>query len=148
MLVHTLQKMKFSIKDFSSKCDQIRNFLRNLSHLLKKAVMKNFIFCAVPYPKTRNQKHPPDVFYKKKCSEKFFKIHGKTLVPEFLFNKNFIKKETLAQLCSCEFCEIFKNTIYQNTSVRLLLATQSQKSTQWLTKICQLIHVQEKQAIL
>ena len=43
----TTQKMKFAIKDFSSKCDQIRNFLRIWSHLLKKSLMENFIFCAV-----------------------------------------------------------------------------------------------------
>ena len=35
------QKLKFSIKDFFSKCDQIQ-FL-----LLKKSLTKNFIFCAV-----------------------------------------------------------------------------------------------------
>ena len=34
---------------------------------------------------------------------------------------NFIKKETLAQVFSCEFCEISKNTFLQNTSGRLLL---------------------------
>ena len=28
---------------------------------------------------------------------------------------NFIKKETLAQVFSCEFCEIFKNTFYYRT---------------------------------
>ena len=28
----------------------------------------------------------------------------------------FIKKETQAQFFSCEFCEIFENTILQNTS--------------------------------
>ena len=28
---------------------------------------------------------------------------------------NFIKKETLAQVFSCEFCEIFKNTIFHTT---------------------------------
>ena len=39
--------MKFSIKDFFSKCDQIRNFLRIWSHLLKKSLIENFIFCAV-----------------------------------------------------------------------------------------------------
>ena len=43
----TAQKIKFSIKDFFSKCDQIRSFLRIWSHLLKKSLMKNFIFCAV-----------------------------------------------------------------------------------------------------
>ena len=26
--------------------------------------------------------------------------------------KSFIKKETLTQTCSCEFCEIFKNTFF------------------------------------
>ena len=40
-------KKKFSIKDFSSKCDQIRSFLRIWSHLLKKSLIENFIFCAV-----------------------------------------------------------------------------------------------------
>ena len=43
----TAQKMKFSIKDFSSKCDQSRSFLRIWSHLLEKSLMENFIFCAV-----------------------------------------------------------------------------------------------------
>ena len=37
--------MKFSIKDFFSKCDQIRRKLRIWSHLLKKSLMENFIFC-------------------------------------------------------------------------------------------------------
>ena len=44
-------EMKFSIKAFLSKCDQIRNFLRIWSHLLKKALMRNFIVCAVKYSK-------------------------------------------------------------------------------------------------
>ena len=41
------KKMKFSIKDFFSKCDQIHSFLRIWSHLLKKSLMENFIFRAV-----------------------------------------------------------------------------------------------------
>ena len=45
----TKQKIKFSIKDFFSKCDQIRSFLRIWSNLLKKSLMENFIFCAVFY---------------------------------------------------------------------------------------------------
>ena len=40
------QNMKFSIKDFFSKCDQIWRKLRIWSHLLKKFLMENFIFCA------------------------------------------------------------------------------------------------------
>ena len=39
--------MKFSIKDFFSKSDQIRRKLRIWSHLLKKSLVENFLFCAV-----------------------------------------------------------------------------------------------------
>ena len=45
--LHTAQEMKFSIKDFFSKCDQIRWKLRISSHLLRKFLSENFIFCAV-----------------------------------------------------------------------------------------------------
>ena len=47
ILTHTAQKMKFSIKDFSSKSDQICNFRWLWSHLLKKSLKENFTFCAV-----------------------------------------------------------------------------------------------------
>ena len=43
---NTTLKMKFSIKDFFSKCDQIHSFLRIWSHVLKKSLIENFIFCA------------------------------------------------------------------------------------------------------
>ena len=43
----TSQKMKFSTKDFFSKCDQIRRNLRIWSHLLKKSLVENFIFWVV-----------------------------------------------------------------------------------------------------
>ena len=42
--------MKFFIKDFFSKCDQIRSFQRIWSHLLKKPLMENFVFCAMYVP--------------------------------------------------------------------------------------------------
>ena len=42
------QKMKFSIKDLFSKCDQIRNVTNRIwSRLLRKYLMENFISCAV-----------------------------------------------------------------------------------------------------
>ena len=44
-LSKTAQKMKFSIKEFLSKCDQIRSFLRIWSNLLMKFLMENFFFC-------------------------------------------------------------------------------------------------------
>ena len=37
----TTQKIKFSIKDFLSKCAQICSFLRIWSHFLKKSLMEN-----------------------------------------------------------------------------------------------------------
>ena len=39
--------MKFPIKDFSSKYDQIRRKVRTWSHLKKKSLMENFIFCVI-----------------------------------------------------------------------------------------------------
>ena len=41
--------MKFPIKDFFGKCDQIRSFLRIWLHLLKISLMENFAFYAVMY---------------------------------------------------------------------------------------------------
>ena len=43
----TAQKLKFSIKGFFSKCDQI------WSHLVKNFLMENFIFYAVISPPRR-----------------------------------------------------------------------------------------------
>ena len=39
--------MRFFIKDFCSKCDQIRRKLRIWSHLLENYLMENFILCAL-----------------------------------------------------------------------------------------------------
>ena len=45
--IDTAQQMKFFIKDFFSKCDQIRRKLQIWSNLLKKSIMENVFFCAV-----------------------------------------------------------------------------------------------------
>ena len=39
--------MTFSIKDFYTKCDQVRSFEQIWSHLMKISLMENFIFCIV-----------------------------------------------------------------------------------------------------
>ena len=63
---------------------------------------------------------------KKRCSEavvrrcstkKVFKSHRKHLRQWLVFNKvaNFIKKESLAPVFSCKFCEISKNTLFCKT---------------------------------
>ena len=49
------KKMKFFIKDFFSKCDQIRSLMRIWSHLLKKSLMENFTFCAVLFNSFRHK---------------------------------------------------------------------------------------------
>ena len=45
--MHTAQKMKFFIKDFFTKCDQVLGKLRVWSHLLIESLMENFIFGVV-----------------------------------------------------------------------------------------------------
>ena len=44
---HHCLKMKFPVKNFFGKCYQIRSFLRFWSHLLRKSLTENFIFCVV-----------------------------------------------------------------------------------------------------
>ena len=45
----TAPKKKLSIKDFFSKCYQIRHFLRIWPHLLKKSLTENLVFCTLGY---------------------------------------------------------------------------------------------------
>ena len=61
---------------------------------------------------------PPEVFCKKGVLRNFARFTGKHLRQRFFFNKvadqacNFIKKESLVQVLSCEFCEISKNIFF------------------------------------
>ena len=57
----------------------------------------------------------PEVFRKKGVHRNFAKFTGKHLCQSLFFNKvagraTLLKKETLAQVFSCEFCEISMNT--------------------------------------
>ena len=55
------------------------------------------------------------MFYKKSVPRNFTKFTAKHLCQSPFFNKVaglFIKKETLAQVFSCEFCEISKSTFF------------------------------------
>ena len=60
----------------------------------------------------------PEVFCKNGVLRNFAKFTGKHLCQSLFFNKvaggacNFIKKETLAQVFSCEFCEISKTPFF------------------------------------
>ena len=63
------------------------------------------------------QKKPPEVLDKKSVLKNFAKLTGEHLRQSFIFKKvvslkpaNFVEKETLLQVFSCPFCEMFKNT--------------------------------------
>ena len=64
------------------------------------------------------QKQPPAVFCTKKVFLKISKIPQEyscartSLLIKFQVAWNFIKKEALSQVLSCEFSEIFKNTFF------------------------------------
>ena len=77
-----------------------------------------------------NRSNRPDVFCKKGVLRNFTKFTGKHLCQSFFLNKvaslrrlyienlvNFIKKETLAQMFSREFCEITKNFCFHRASL-------------------------------
>ena len=57
----------------------------------------------------------PEMFCKKDVLKNFAKFAGKHFCQSIFFNKveacNLIKKETLAQVFSCEFFETFKNSL-------------------------------------
>ena len=66
----------------------------------------------------------PKVLCKKGVLRNFAKFTGKHLFQRPVFNKvvglrpkawNFIKKESLEQVFSCEFCEISKSTCFYRT---------------------------------
>ena len=52
------------------------------------------------------------MFHEKSRSQKFRNIHRKTPVLESFFNK-VTDLQTPTQVFSCEYCEIFKNTYFE-----------------------------------
>ena len=83
-LIPLHKKMKFSIKNFFSKCDQIYSFLRNWPHLLKKSLTENFIFRAVYLFiflfVLHNIYHNVRIFLCDRCLFRFYKRRGKQLL--------------------------------------------------------------------
>ena len=67
----------------------------------------------------------PEVFCKESVLKNFTKFTGKHLCQILFFSKvQLLKRETLAQVFSCEFCEIFKNTFFIEHLQWLLLTIQ------------------------
>ena len=93
------------------KCTQNKKFVRiicytvyDLVRFSEKNINPICLFsCVVVLLKESidKQKQPPDMFTFARVS---FLIKA----------SNFVKKETLAQVFSCEFCKIFKNAFFKN----------------------------------
>ena len=62
-----------------------------------------------------NIKSSREVFFKKGVLKNFPKFTGNTCARAFC--QQLYLKETLAQVFSCEFCEIFRNTFFCRTPV-------------------------------
>ena len=71
------------------------------------------------------------MFYKKGALKDFAKIAGKHLCQSHILNK---EKETLTQVFSCEFCEVFKKTfctehLWVTDSVKVTRKTTERRET-------------------
>ena len=109
--------MKFSIKDFLSKCDQIRRKLQIWSHLLKKYLMENSIYLCSEIKRKPRMSHFHEPAYnlnnwnlKKNCgpADSKFIDHLQTF---FSFFKGALPG--LRQLLETEsFLKLTKNAFY------------------------------------
>ena len=79
------------------------------------------------------QRQPPEVFCKKRCSQKFRKFHGKMPVLKSLFNNvagvqtcGFIKKTLLHWCLPMKFAKFLRAPILKNICERLLLFVSPQ----------------------
>ena len=102
-----------------------------------------------------NTSKKPSEAVTRRCSvKKVFLEHRKTHVPEPPFLKllkaqecNFIKKENLAQVFSCQFCEISKNTFSYRTSPVaasepcIYSSQESLFSNNWLLRVLRKVHL-------
>ena len=82
----------------------------------RNILSKNLFLSNLWLPK---QKQSPRTVLWKRSFQKFYKIHGKALVPGSLFwysfrygDFNLIKIEILSLVFPCEFCNIFKNIFF------------------------------------
>ena len=78
-----------------------KNTIKNCSTTLQAFFFLSF---------SLHHKQPPKMFCKKGVLRNFAKFTGKHLYQRLFFNKVAGKKESLAHVFFCEFCEISKNT--------------------------------------
>ena len=82
------------------------------------------------------QKQPPEMLYKKSYSWKFHNIHKKTPASEPLYDNiaGFVKKR-LQQIFSSEYCEIFKNTYFEQHLRTAASLPERRSQDQWITEV-------------
>ena len=105
---------------------QYRTLLNNFLGFLQKLQINYFLnfFLEGCFKLLTIRSSCPEVFSTKGVLRYFAKFTGKHLCESFFFNKvaglrpaKFIEKEILAQVFSCKFCEISKNTFFHRTSL-------------------------------
>ena len=93
------------------------------------------------------QKQPSKFSIKKGVLKRFAKSTGKHLCQSLFFNKvaglrpsTLLKKEALAQVFSCEFCKIFKNTFFTEKNSERQLLNYKRSSTIEIVRNQLLVH--------
>ena len=106
-----------AVPELNWRLTPIQTLLVSVTRVFKIVGSKEVVRIACLPCRTSQQKY----YLKKGALKNFVKFAGKHLCQALFLNKvaglrldasNFIKKETLAQVFSCEFCEIFKNTYF------------------------------------
>ena len=118
----TAQKMKFSIKDFFNKCEQIRKKPRIWSHVLKKSLIENFIFCMVN-----------NLFAQIKINQ-FFYLNTIHFVTVYCMNPNLLA-------CNARydaFCKILHNNILLKFCLRYSMITTTEEENLYRNQLLSL----------
>ena len=147
--------MKFSIKNFFSKFDQTRSFLRIWSHLLKKSLMKNFIFCAVmvQWSEAAIRRCTIKQFCRVlKISQKKKLVHEPLLNklaglrPEILLRKRLLERfpVSFAKNSRAPFCKIRPGECFSKISFLLVTSTSASKCYHWPCFFRSTLHVLEE----
>ena len=109
----------------SAFCEIFKNtYFEETLRMAASGRLKLLMEIRVPWVSSNRSSRPKVLC--KRCSYKFHKIH-RTPVPKHVAC-NFIKKETMTQVFSCEICEISKSTFSYRTSPMATSAVSRQNN--------------------
>ena len=119
-----------------------RKFLPLLLHFWNYNLWINGFPCLHSSMPPNTKSNCPDVFCEEGVLINFAKFTGKNLCEGLFFNKAALealtKKETLAQVFSCEFCEISKSTFFYRTTLVIAPETRPLRA-EWY-KVLKIMH--------